>query len=45
VELRLQGFSTAEAARQLGEDADVLRVRRSRLSRKLRDSQVLREWF
>jgi RNA polymerase sigma-70 factor (ECF subfamily) len=45
VELRLQGFSTAEAARQLGEDADVLRVRLSRLRRRLRDSHVLQEWL
>jgi RNA polymerase sigma factor (sigma-70 family) len=45
VQLRLQGFSTAEAARQLGEDADVLRVRLSRLRRRLRDSRVLREWL
>ena len=45
VELRLQGFSTAEAARQLGEDADVLRVRLSRLRRRLRDNQVLSEWL
>jgi RNA polymerase sigma-70 factor (ECF subfamily) len=41
VELRLQGFSTAEAARQLGEDADILRVRLSRLRRRLRDGHVL----
>jgi RNA polymerase sigma-70 factor (ECF subfamily) len=41
VELRLQGLSTAEAARQLGEDADVLRVRLSRLRRRLREGHVL----
>jgi RNA polymerase sigma-70 factor (ECF subfamily) len=45
VELRLQGHSTAEAARQLGEDADVLRVRLSRLRRRLRESNVLTEWL
>jgi RNA polymerase sigma-70 factor (ECF subfamily) len=45
VELRLQGFSTAEAARQLGEDADILRVRLSRLRRRLRDGHVLQEWL
>jgi RNA polymerase sigma factor (sigma-70 family) len=45
VELRLQGYSTAEAARQLGEDADVLRVRLSRLRRRLRENNVLKEWL
>jgi len=35
VELRLQGHSTAEAARELGLDPDVLRVRLSRLRKKL----------
>lgn len=35
VELRLLGHSTAEAARELGLDADVLRVRLSRLRRRL----------
>ncbi|SIO31401.1 RNA polymerase sigma-70 factor, ECF subfamily [Singulisphaera sp. GP187] len=39
VELRLQGYSTAEAARELGLDADVLRVRLSRLRRKLVNSE------
>jgi RNA polymerase sigma-70 factor (ECF subfamily) len=45
VELRLQGYSTAEAARQMGEDADVLRVRLSRLRKRLRESNLLREWL
>jgi RNA polymerase sigma-70 factor (ECF subfamily) len=45
VELRLQGLSTAEVARQLGEDPDVLRVRLSRLRCRLRDSQVLQGWL
>jgi RNA polymerase sigma-70 factor (ECF subfamily) len=45
VELRLQGYSTAEAARQLGEDADVLRVRLSRLRRRLREGNVLTAWL
>lgn len=35
VELRLQGYSTAEAARELGLDPDGLRVRLSRLRRRL----------
>jgi RNA polymerase sigma factor (sigma-70 family) len=45
IELRLQGYSTAEAARQLGVDADVLRVRLSRLRRRLRESNALAEWL
>jgi RNA polymerase sigma factor (sigma-70 family) len=45
IELRLQGYSTAEAARQLGVDADVLRVRLSRLRRRLRESNALTEWL
>jgi RNA polymerase sigma-70 factor (ECF subfamily) len=45
VELRLQGYSTAEAARQMGEDADVLRVRLSRLRKRLRASNLLTEWL
>ncbi len=45
VELRLQGCSTADAARRLGLDADVLRVRLSRLRRRLRESNLLTEWL
>lgn len=45
IELRLQGYSTAEAARQLGVDADVLRVRLSRLRRRLRERNALTEWL
>jgi RNA polymerase sigma-70 factor (ECF subfamily) len=45
IELRLEGYSTAEAARYLGVDADVLRVRLSRLRRRLRESNALAEWF
>jgi RNA polymerase sigma factor (sigma-70 family) len=45
VELRLEGLSTAEAARQLGEDPDALRVRLSRLRCRLRDSQALQAWL
>jgi RNA polymerase sigma factor (sigma-70 family) len=36
MEMRLAGFSTAEAARQLGLDPDVVRVRLSRLRQRLR---------
>ena len=35
MELRLEGFTTAEVARRLGLDSDVLRVRLSRLRRRL----------
>jgi RNA polymerase sigma-70 factor (ECF subfamily) len=45
VELRLQGYSTAEVARRLGLDADVLRVRLSRLRRRLRDGNLLTQWL
>jgi RNA polymerase sigma-70 factor (ECF subfamily) len=45
IELRLQGYSTAEAARKLGLDADVLRVRLSRLRKRLRDSGELTDWL
>jgi RNA polymerase sigma-70 factor (ECF subfamily) len=45
VELRLQGYSTAEVARQLGLDPDVLRVRLSRLRRRLREHNILPEWI
>jgi RNA polymerase sigma-70 factor (ECF subfamily) len=43
IELRLEGQSTAEAARRLGLDADVLRVRLSRLRKKLRDGKFIRD--
>jgi RNA polymerase sigma-70 factor (ECF subfamily) len=45
IELRLQGYSTAEVARQLNLDPDMLRVRLSRLRRRLRDTHVLKEWL
>jgi RNA polymerase sigma-70 factor (ECF subfamily) len=45
VRLRLQGYSTAEAARELGLDADVLRVRLSRLRQRLRRAGILTEWL
>jgi RNA polymerase sigma-70 factor (ECF subfamily) len=45
IELRLQGYSTAEVARTLGLDADVLRVRLSRMRQRLRDRGVLTEWL
>ena len=45
LELRMQGFSTAEAARALGADPDVLRVRLSRLRKKLTEKGLLAEWL
>jgi RNA polymerase sigma-70 factor (ECF subfamily) len=45
LELRLQGCSTAEAAREMGLDPDLLRVRLGRLRQGLRDTGVLTEWL
>jgi RNA polymerase sigma-70 factor (ECF subfamily) len=45
VELRLQGYSTAEVARELGLDPDVLRVRLSRLRQRLQRSRALAAWL
>lgn len=45
LQLRLEGYSTAEAARALEADPDVLRVRLSRLRKKLTDRGLLAEWL
>jgi RNA polymerase sigma factor (sigma-70 family) len=45
VELRMKGYSTAEAARSLQLDADVLRVRLSRLRQRLEATGILAEWL
>jgi RNA polymerase sigma-70 factor (ECF subfamily) len=45
VELRLQGYSTADVAREIGVDPDVLRVKLSRLRHRLREEGVLNEWI
>lgn len=45
IELRLQGCSTAEVARRLRLDPDILRVRLSRLRKRLREQNVLPEWI
>ena len=45
IELRLQGCSTAEVARRLNLDPDILRVRLSRLRKRLREQNVLPEWI
>jgi RNA polymerase sigma-70 factor (ECF subfamily) len=45
LELRLEGWSTADIARQLGQNPDVLRVRLSRLRKHLLDNGVLGDWL
>lgn len=45
IELRLAGYRTAEVARRLGLDGDVLRAQLSRLRRRLRDYGMLTEWL
>jgi RNA polymerase sigma-70 factor (ECF subfamily) len=43
IELRVLGYSTAEAAREMGRDPEILRVTLARLRKKLRDSGLLRD--
>lgn len=43
IELRMDGYSTVEVARELGLDADVLRVNLSRLRKRLREAGVMAE--
>jgi len=45
LELRLEGWSTAEVARLLGQSPDVLRVRLHRLRKQFLDSGVLGKWL
>jgi RNA polymerase sigma-70 factor (ECF subfamily) len=45
LELHLQGYRTVEIAERLGQDADVLRVRLSRLRQRLRADRVLTDEF
>ena len=45
IELRLNGYNTSDAAKKLGLDADVARVRLSRVRKKLRDHQMFAEFF
>lgn len=45
IQLRLEGFTTAEAARQLELDGDVLRVRLSRLRKTLTEQGILADWL
>lgn len=45
LELRLEGWTTAEVARLLGQNPDVLRVRLARLRKHLLDTGALAEWL
>lgn len=45
VELRLEGCTTSEAARIMGVNADVLRVRLSRLRKRLQEQGKLADWL
>ncbi|HKB03564.1 MAG TPA: sigma-70 family RNA polymerase sigma factor [Gemmataceae bacterium] len=45
LERRLEGWTTAEIARQLGQSPDVLRVRLHRLRKNFQDHGVLNEWL
>lgn len=45
LELRLEGHTTAEVARLLELDSDVLRVRLSRMRRRLRSEGVTTDWL
>jgi RNA polymerase sigma-70 factor (ECF subfamily) len=40
IELRILGYTTAEAAREMGRDPEILRVTLARLRKKLRDSGI-----
>lgn len=45
IELRMEGHSTAEAARLLNEDSDRLRVRLNRLRQQVRESGLFDDWL
>jgi RNA polymerase sigma factor (sigma-70 family) len=45
LQLRLQGYTTAEAARELQLNPDVLRVHLSRLRKRLQELGILSEWL
>jgi RNA polymerase sigma-70 factor (ECF subfamily) len=45
MELRLQGFNTAEAAVRVGKSPEALRIRLHRLRKRLEAEQVLAEWL
>ncbi len=45
IEMRLLGYTTAEVAQALELDSDVLRVRLSRLRKRLKDRGLLNDWL
>jgi RNA polymerase sigma-70 factor (ECF subfamily) len=45
LELRMQGYTTAETAGEMGVSPEALRVRLHRLRKRLKDEQVLTEWL
>lgn len=45
IEMRLLGYTTAEVAQALELDSDVLRVRLSRLRKRLKERGLLNEWL
>jgi RNA polymerase sigma-70 factor (ECF subfamily) len=45
MQMRLNGYSTAEAARELGADPDIVRVQLSRLRQRLHRAGILSEWL
>lgn len=45
IELRMQGYTTSEAARAMGENPDVMRVRLSRLRHRLFARNLLADWL
>jgi RNA polymerase sigma factor (sigma-70 family) len=45
LELRLRGFTTAEAARKMGQNPDIMRVRLSRLRKELQDIGAMHDWL
>ncbi len=45
LELRMEGYTTADAARELGVEPASLRVRLGRLRQRLRDEGLLTEWM
>ena len=45
IELRLEGYTTAEVSRRVGCDSEMLRVRLYRLRKRLKDCGLLSDWL
>lgn len=45
ITLRVEGYSTAEAARELGKDPDVTRVQLSRLRKRIKNMGIFSDWL